>query len=70
MGLSQYFRRANIFLADQLDEVLDRSGIDRKVTVEKVDASTNGGLIQEQEAPIVQDITASEAPLPEPHEST
>lgn len=40
------------------------------MAVEKVDASMNGGLIREQEAPMVQDIRASEAPLPEPHEST
>jgi len=39
------------------------------VTVEKVDARMNGGLIREQETPMVQDNRASEAPLPEPHES-
>ena len=38
------------------------------MTVKEVDAGTNGGLIREQEAPVVQDVRASGAAKAELHE--
>ena len=42
--------------------------MDHEVTVKEVDVGTNGGLIREQEAPVLQDVRASGAGKAEPDE--
>lgn len=53
--------RANAALATRIDEAFDHPETDHEVIVKEVDAGMNGGLIQEQEAPVVQDVRASGA---------
>ena len=62
--------RANAVIAKHNEEAFDRPEMDQKVTVKGVDAGTNEGLVQKQEAPVVQDVSASGAGITELHEST
>ncbi len=62
--------RANAVIAKHNEEAFDRPEMDQKVTVKGVDAGTNEGLVQKQEAPVVQDVSASSAGMVELHEST
>ncbi len=61
---------ANAVLANRIDEAFVRPEMDHEVTVKDVDAGMNGGLIQEQESPVVQDVKASGAGKVELHEPT
>lgn len=70
LWLSQYFTRANAFVENEIDEALDRPEEDHEVTVKGVDADRNGELLWEQEAPVVNDVEASDAGKPELHELT
>lgn len=60
---------ANVVLANRIDEAFDRPEMNHEVTVEKMNAGMNEGLIiQEQEASVVQDVKASGAGKAELHE--
>ena len=49
---------------------MDRPEIDQEVTVKEADAGINGEPVREQEAPVVQDVRASDAGKPEPYKPT
>ncbi len=58
---------ANVVLANRTDEAFDRPEMNHEVIVEKMNAGMNEGLIQEQEASVVQDVKASGAGKAELH---
>ena len=68
--MAEPITRANAFVANEIDEALDRPENDHEVTVKGVDADRNGELLQEQEVPVVNDVRALDAGKPEQHELT
>lgn len=61
--------RANVILADRLDEAFEPPNIDHQATVNEAGASINGEIVRE-EAPFIQDVRTIGVGKAEPQEPT